>query len=143
MSCCCNQGFVQLPPYIASVITIGIVPSHAYNQKSFQLKPIGSGPFQVETGAPRLDRIVISVLGQLDVVTEVVSTQKYSAAVLPDTEKLHSQFNNRKDWTIIPTPLNKPELLYLQSSSLQERLPNDFDTNWNAHLWYFSREIRF
>ncbi|NEO76943.1 ABC transporter substrate-binding protein [Moorena sp. SIO4G3] len=147
-----------LPPYIASLMTIGIVPRHAYNQKSFQLKPIGSGPFQVETfdsakeivlnafpnyvkGAPRLDRIVISILGQLDVVTEVVSTQKYNAAVLPYTEKLYSQFNNRKDWTVIPTPLNKPELLHLQSSSLQERLPNDFDTNWNAHLWYFSRGI--
>ncbi|NEP49387.1 MAG: hypothetical protein F6K65_11405 [Moorea sp. SIO3C2] len=149
-----------LPRYIASVMTIGIVPRHAYNQKSFQLKPIGSGPFQVERfdsgqeivlnafpnyvkGTPRLDRIVISVLGQLDVVTEVVSSNKYSAAVLPYTDKLHSQFNNRKDWTVIPTPLNKPELLHLQSSSLQERLPNDFDTNWNAHLWYFSREIGF
>ncbi|NEO68298.1 ABC transporter substrate-binding protein [Moorena sp. SIO3H5] len=149
-----------LPPYITSLMSIGIVPRHAYNQTSFQLKPIGSGPFQVETfqsgkeivlnafpkyvkGRPRLDRIVISVLGQLDVVTEVVSTQKYSAAVLPYTEKLYSQFNNRKDWTVIPTPLNKPELLHLQSSSLQERLPNDFDSNWNAHLWYFSREIGF
>ncbi|EGJ32122.1 MULTISPECIES: ABC transporter substrate-binding protein [Moorena] len=147
-----------LPRYIASVMTIGIVPRHAYNQKSFQLKPIGSGPFQVERfdsgqeivlnafpkyvkGAPRLDRIVISVLGQLDAVTEVVSSNKYNAAVLPYTEKLYSQFNNRKDWTVIPTPLNKPELLHLQSSSLQERLPNDFDTNWNAHLWYFYREI--
>ncbi|NEO18662.1 ABC transporter substrate-binding protein [Moorena sp. SIO4A5] len=148
----------QLPRYIASVMTIGIVPRHAYNQKSFQLKPIGSGPFQVETfdsgkeivlnafpnyvkGSPRLDRIVISVLGQLDVVTEVVSSNKYSAAVLPYTEKLHSQFKNRKNWTVIPIPLKKPELLHLQSSSLQERLPKDFDTNWNAHLWYFSNAV--
>ncbi|EGJ31380.1 bacterial extracellular solute-binding protein [Moorena producens 3L] len=131
---------------------MGIVPRHCYGTKHFGIKPIGTGPFQVETfgssgiqlsafpdywqGTPRFDQIVIPVICDHKQLLDMVLGHKVTAAVLPYSKDLAQTLRENKEWTVVPLTQSQPQLLQVQSTRIQERMPNPFNTNWNAHLWY-------
>ena len=56
---------------------------------------------------------------------------------LPDQEGLAEKLKSIKDkYQIIRTTTGKSTVLCVQARSLLERLPNNCETTWNAHLRY-------
>ncbi|WP_424102092.1 ABC transporter substrate-binding protein [Moorena producens] len=147
---------VTKPPIDPQLLTVGIVPRHGYGTERFGIKPIGTGPFQVETfdpsgiklsafpdywqGTPRLDQIVIPVICDHKQLLDMVLGHKVTAAVVPYSQDLAQTLRENKEWTVVPLTQSQPQLLQVQSTRIQERMPNPFNTNWNAHLWYSTSE---
>ncbi|NEO41298.1 MAG: hypothetical protein F6J90_35225 [Moorea sp. SIOASIH] len=147
---------VAKPPIHPQLLTVGIVPRHGYGTEGFGIKPIGTGPFQVETfgssgielsafpdywqGTPRFDQIVIPVICDHNQLLDMVLGHKVTAAVLPYSKDLAQTLRENKEWTVVPLTQSQQQLLQVQSTRIQERMPNPFNTNWNAHLWYSTSE---
>ncbi|OLT61084.1 ABC transporter substrate-binding protein [Moorena bouillonii] len=147
---------VTKPPIHPQLLTVGIVPRHGYGTKHFGIKPIGTGPFQVETfgssgiqlsafpdywqGTPRFDQIVIPVICDHNQLLDMVLSHKVSAAVIPYSKDLAKTLRENQELTVVPLTQSQPQLLQVQSTRIQERMPNRFNTNWNAHLWYSTSE---
>jgi peptide/nickel transport system substrate-binding protein len=140
---------------LAQLLTLGILSQRTYeaNPEEFDRHPIGSGPFQLRDfiltdtiqlsafreylpSRPRLDRIDIHIILEKTRLIQMLEAREIDATVLPYSKQLENQLRNSGAWKLevfqeFPFPL-----LQVQSPQLQERLPNAFNTNWNAYLWY-------
>ncbi len=138
--------------------TLPIIPAHAYqtNPKQFINNPIGCGPFMAALkqdgksglvqlqafapyyrGQPRLQNLSIMLQADVRGLLNLLMAGKLSAITLPDQEGLAEKLQSLQDkYQIIRTTTGKTTLLHVQSRSLLERLPNNYESNWNAHLWY-------
>src|SRR5439155_382925 len=74
-------------------------------------------------------------------LTAMVSQDEVRAAALPYSEEVRNKLQASGGWLLVPLPEDRPAVLHVQSPNLQERAPNPFDTNWNAHLWYFPTSL--
>ena len=138
----------SLPP---ELLTIGIVPQAAYSADParFGQRPVGCGPFrlldfspnqtirlaafrQYGQGQPRLDGIEIQSEADVGRLVELLRTRRVYAAVLPYSEALAEQLS-ALDLLLQQVSV---DLLYVAKDQVNERFPNPYDTNWNAHLWY-------
>ena len=145
----------QFSPKLIPLFMVGLVPMAAYQQdpSGFKAQPIGCGPFKVAQfdgkqlvldafeqyylGRPRVDRISIG-FGAADGLAEAVKNGKVVAATLPYSDDLAKSLGAIKELMVTAVPEIEPSLLYAQSVRLRERMPNKFDLNANAHLWYLA-----
>ena len=144
------------------IFTLPIVPARLYQSdpKRFITNPVGCGPFIAELnqngksgivqlkafeqyylGTPRLKNLSIALQPDIDVLIQRLVAGELNAIVLPDTEDavLAGKLKPLEDkYQIIrrQTAVGR-RVVHVQDRSLRERLPNKYETNWNAHLWYF------
>lgn len=145
--------------FTPQIWTLPIVPARVYKSdpKRFITNPVGCGPFIAELnyyskpsimqlkafdqyylGTPRLQNLSITLLPDDLLIQRLVAGQ-LNAIVLPDTEdgvlaqKLKSLEGK---YQIIRTTRGKIKVVHVQDRALRERLPNNYETDWNAHLWY-------
>lgn len=138
--------------------TLPIVPARPYqaDPKRFITNPIGCGPFiaalkqdersglvqltafdQYYRGKPRLQNLSIVLQANIKELLNLLVSGKLSAISLPDQEGLAENPKSLQDkYQIIRTTTGQSTVLHIQARSLLERLPNNHETNWNAHLWY-------
>lgn len=138
--------------------TLPIVPARTYQADSgrFVVNPIGCGPFiaalkqdgksgnvqlkafeQYYLGAPRLKTLSIELQPDVDVLIRLLVSGQLKAIVLPDARGLTERLKSLGDrYQIIRTTTGSSTVLHVQDRSLLERLPNNYETAWNAHLWY-------
>jgi len=142
--------------------TFPIVPARLYQSdpKRFITNPVGCGPFIAELnqngksgivqlkafeqyylGTPRLKNLSIALQPDIDVLIQRLVAGELNAIVLPDTEDavLAGKLKPLEDkYQIIRrTTAVGRRVVHVQDRALRERLPNKYETNWNAHLWYF------
>ena len=140
--------------------TLPIVPANAYeaDPNRFSANPIGSGPFIAELklggklglvqlkafdqyylGTPRLQNLSIALQPDINVSIQLLVAGQLNAIVLPEpedvvlAEKLKSLEGK---YQIIRTRRGRTRVVHVQDRSLRERLPHNYETDWNAHLWY-------
>jgi peptide/nickel transport system substrate-binding protein len=140
--------------------TLPIVPARLYQSdpKRFLTNPVGCGPFIAELnqneksgivqlkafeqyyqGTPRLQNLSIALQPDINVSIQLLVAGQLNAIVLPHSEdvvlaeKLKSLEDN---YQIIRTTTGRRRVVHVQDRSLRERLPNNYETDWNAHLWY-------
>jgi peptide/nickel transport system substrate-binding protein len=144
------------------IFTLPLVPARLYQSdpKRFITNPVGCGPFIAELnqngksgivqlkafeqyylGTPRLKNLSIALQPDIDVLIQRLVAGELNAIVLPDTEDavLAGKLKPLEDkYQIIrrQTAVGR-RVVHVQDRSLRERLPNNYETNWNAHLWYF------
>ena len=138
--------------------TLPIVPAVTYQSdpKGFITNPIGCGPFIGELkqdgksgtillkafekyylGTPRLKNLSIVMQPDINHLLKLLVSGQLDAITMPDQEGLAEKLKSVKDkYQIIRTTTGKSTVLHVQARSLLERLPNNYETNWNAHLWY-------
>lgn len=138
--------------------TLPIVPANAYktDPEKFSTNPIGCGPFIGELkqdgksgivrlkafekyylGTPRLKNLSIVMQPDINYLLKLLGSGQLEAVMMPDQEGLAEKLKSIKDkYQIIRTTTGKSTVLHVQARSLLERLPNNYETNWNAHLWY-------
>jgi peptide/nickel transport system substrate-binding protein len=138
--------------------TLPIVPANAYeaDPKRFSANPIGCGPFIAELklgeksglvqlkafdryylGTPRLQNLLILLQPGIDDLLKLLIIGRLNAITLPEQEGLDEKLKSLEDkYQIIRTTTGKTKLVHVQARSLLERLPNNYETDWNAHLWY-------
>lgn len=138
--------------------TLPIVPARAYqaDPKRFINRPIGCGPFmaalkqdgksglvrlkafeQYYLGKPRLQNLSIMMQANTRGLLNLLTSGEVGAIALPDQEGLADNLSSLQEkYHIIRTTTGNSAMLHLQTRALLERLPNDYETNWNAHLWY-------
>ena len=140
--------------------TLPIVPARLYESdpKRFITNPVGCGPFIAELnqsgkpgivqlkafdqyylGTPRLQNLSIALQPDINVLIQLLVAGRLNAIMLPEpedvvlAEKLKSLEGK---YQIIRTTRGKTRVVHVQDRSLRERLPNNYETDWNAHLWY-------
>ena len=140
--------------------TLPIVPAVTYqaDPKGFITNPIGCGPFIGELkqdgksgtvrlkafekyylGTPRLKNLSIALQPDVTILLKLLVSGRLHAVTLPDQEGLAEKLNSIKDkYQVIRTTIGRSTMLNVQSRLLLERLPNNYETNWNAHLWYIT-----
>jgi len=92
---------------------------------------------QYYRGKPRLQNLSIVLQANIKELLNLLVSGKLSAISLPDQEGLAENLKSLQDkYQIIRTTTGKSTVLHIQARSLLERLPNNHETNWNAHLWY-------
>ena len=140
--------------------TLPIVPASVYQADSelFITNPVGCGPFIAELnyhskpsimqlkafdqyylGTPRLQNLSIALQPDIDVLIQQLVAGRLNAIVLPDSEdvELPKKLKSLEDkYQITRTTRGQTRVVYVQDRSLRERLPNNYETDWNAHLWY-------
>lgn len=144
--------------------TLPIVPARIYKSdpKRFITNPVGCGPFIAELnqngksgivqlkafeqyylGTPRLQNLSIALQPNIDVLIQQLVAGRLNAIVLPEpedvvlAEKLKSlEGKYQITRTTRGQTREKTRVVYVQDRSLRERLPNNYETDWNAHLWY-------
>ena len=142
--------------------TLPIVPANAYetDPEKFSAKPIGCGPFIGELkqdgksgtvrlkafekyylGTPRLKNLSIALQPDVTILLKLLVSGQLNAIMMPDQEGLAEKLTSLQDkYQVIRirtrTTTGKSTVLHVQARSLLERLPNNYETNWNAHLWY-------
>jgi peptide/nickel transport system substrate-binding protein len=141
---------------LRQILIIGIIPKRIYeaNPENFGRHPVGCGPFQLQEfipnerisltafgqyrqGKPRLDRIDIHIVSDVNRLIEMVEARQAIAAVLPYSE-VTNYLDRHPEWNLQSSPDSpEPMLLHVQTDRIYERVPNPFDINWNAHLWYY------
>jgi peptide/nickel transport system substrate-binding protein len=140
-----------------AIWTIGIVPRAAYSADpaAFARKPIGCGPFRLETfdasgqivlssfadymlGAPRLGRIVLRTNVDPTLLKQLLMKLQVDAAAFAYSKQLQEELTAVAGLVLTPVPTSFPRLLHAQRKSVLERVPNEADTTWNAHLWYLA-----
>jgi peptide/nickel transport system substrate-binding protein len=145
---------MESPDALSPLWSLGIVPQLAYESDpaGFGLRPVGCGPYQVKRigpeklelhafrgffrGAPRLERLTVVRVPDLDRLGERVEQQELPVAVLPYDEAWYERLRDLGQWQVTPVPANTPTLLHVQTPGLLERDPTRPDIHWNAHLWY-------
>jgi peptide/nickel transport system substrate-binding protein len=137
-----------------------IVPARVYNsdRQRFITNPVGCGPFIAELnqsgkpgivqlkafdqyylGTPRLQNLSIALQPDINVSIQRLVAGELNAIVLPESEdvELAKKLKSLEDkYQIIRTTTGKRRVVHVQERSLRERLPNNYETDWNAHLWY-------
>jgi len=143
---------------LLKILTLPIVPARVYESdpKRFITNPVGCGPFIAELnqslmvqlkafeqyyrGTPRLQNLSIALQPDINILTGLLIAGRLNAIVLPDPEESVLVAERLKSlegrYQIIRTTIGKRRVVHLQDRSLRERLPNNYETNWNAHLWY-------
>jgi peptide/nickel transport system substrate-binding protein len=138
--------------------TLPIVPARVYQSdpKRFITNPVGCGPFiaalkqdgksgvvqlkafeQYYLGTPRSQTLSIALQPDVNGLLKLLVSGRLNAITLPDQEGLAEKLKSLQDkYQIIRTTTGKMTVLHVQSRSLLERLPNNYETAWNAHLWY-------
>lgn len=138
--------------------TLPIVPARVYESdpELFITNPVGCGPFIAELnyhskpsilqlkafdlyylGTPRLQNLSIALQPDIKVLIQRLVAGELNAIMLPDQEGLAEDLKSLQDkYQIIRTTTGGSTVLHIQSRSLLERLPNNYETAWNAHLWY-------
>ena len=142
--------------------TLPIVPANAYetDPEKFSTNPIGCGPFIGELkqdgksgivrlkafekyylGTPRLKNLSIALQPDVTILLKLLVSGQLNAIMMPDQEGLAEKLTSLQDkYQVIRirtrTTTGKSTVLHVQARSLLERLPNNYETNWNAHLWY-------
>lgn len=140
--------------------TLPIVPARLYESdpKRFITNPVGCGPFIAELnqsgkpgivqlkafdqyylGKPRLQNLSIALQPDIDVLIQLLVAGRLNAIMLPEQEdvELAKKLKSLEDkYQIIRTTRGKTRVVHVQDRSLRERLPNNYETDWNAHLWY-------
>jgi peptide/nickel transport system substrate-binding protein len=153
---------------LLKILTLPIVPARVYKSepKRFITNPVGCGPFIAELnqngksgivqlkafeqyylGTPRLQNLSIALEANINVLIQQLVAGELNAIKLPDSEdvELAKKLKSLEDkYQIIrhTTPIEGRSVVYVQDRSLRERLPNNYETNWNAHLWYISRCLK-
>jgi peptide/nickel transport system substrate-binding protein len=142
--------------------TLPIVPARVYQSdpKRFITNPVGCGPFIAELnqngksgivqlkafeqyylGTPRLKNLSIALQPDINVLIQRLVAGELNAIVLPDTDNivLDEKLKSLEDkYQIIRRSTAVGiRVVHVQDRALRERLPNKYETNWNAHLWYF------
>jgi peptide/nickel transport system substrate-binding protein len=140
--------------------TLPIVPARVYESdpKRFSTNPVGCGPFIAELnqngksgivqlkafdqyylGTPRLQNLSIALQPDINVSIERLVAGELNAIVVPDTEDaaLAGKLKPLEEkYQIIRTTRGQRKVVHVQERALRERLPNNYETNGNAHLWY-------
>jgi peptide/nickel transport system substrate-binding protein len=139
--------------------TLPIVPAKVYQDdpKRFITRPIGCGAFigaleqnkqsglvRLEAfenyylGAPRSKTLSIVLSPDANRLLKLLISGQVMAITLPDQEGLAEKIKSslQDKYQIIQTAIGTSRVLHVQIRSLLERVPNDYETNWNAHLWY-------
>jgi peptide/nickel transport system substrate-binding protein len=138
--------------------TLPIVPASSYQSdpNRFMTDPIGCGPYiailkqqddsgtvqlkafeQYYLGTPRSKNLTIVSQPDINSLLKQLVSGQLNAIMLPDQEGLAEKLTEKlKAFQIIRTITGKLAILHIQARSLRERLPNNYETNWNAHLWY-------
>jgi peptide/nickel transport system substrate-binding protein len=149
------------PNFNPQIWTLPIVPARAYktDPQRFSTNPIGCGPFmaaleqngktglvrlqafdQYHGGTPRLKTLSIMLQPNSKILLDLLLSGRLSAIILPDQPGLLAKFTVRRDrYQVIQTTTGMTKMLhvtYVPSRPLLERLPNNYETEWNAHLWY-------
>ncbi|RYZ42155.1 MAG: hypothetical protein EOO71_08970 [Myxococcaceae bacterium] len=146
---------VDAPDALTPLLSAGIVPRAAYepNPEGFGLHPVGTGPFRVESlgsgavelrafrgyfrGAPRLDRITVAQVPDLDRLGERLEQQEFLTAVLPYEQAWFERLRDLGEWQLTRVVTSQgEELLHAQSPLLLERQVQARDLGAGAHLWY-------
>ncbi|PTL85500.1 ABC transporter substrate-binding protein [Vitiosangium sp. GDMCC 1.1324] len=145
---------LDAPDALAPLLPAGIVPRLAYepDPDGFGKRPVGSGPFQVASfaptqlelrafrgyfrGAPRLDRLSVVVIPDLDRLGERVEQQELQMAVMPYDDAWFERLRDLGEWNLVRAATSTEGLLHVQVTRLLERNPAEPDVNAGAHLWY-------
>jgi peptide/nickel transport system substrate-binding protein len=155
-----GEPFSTLYPKL-KIWTLPIVPARVYqsDRQRFITNPVGCGPFIAELnqngksgivqlkafdqyylGTPRLPNLSIALQPDINVLSKLLVAGRLNAIVLPDPEEsllVAEQLELLEDkYLIIRTTTGTRRVVHVQDRSLRERLPNNYETNWNAHLWY-------
>lgn len=143
---------LETPDALTPLLTVGVVPRAAYllNPAAFGQRPVGSGPFRVESfkedtlelrafrdylrGGPRVDRLTVVLVPDMDRLGERVEQQEFHAAVMPYDEAWYQRLKDLGEWQLTPAP--SASLLHIQVPELLERDPSAPDLTASAHLWY-------
>ena len=138
--------------------TLPIVPARTYqaDPKGFITNPIGCGPFIGELkqdgksgivrlkafekyylGTPRSKNLSITQQPDVTLLLKLLVSGRLHAVTLPDQEGLAEKLKSLQDkYQVIRTTIGRSTMLNVQSRLLLERLPNNYETNEKAHLWY-------
>ncbi len=145
---------MEAPDALAPLLPAGIVPRKTYepDPSGFGKRPVGSGPFQVLSfapeqvemrafrgyfrGAPRIDRLSLVVVPDLDRLGERVEQQELQMAVMPYDDAWFERLRDLGEWNLVRATTPTQELLHVQVTRLLERNPAEPDVNAAAHLWY-------
>src|SRR3712207_3757168 len=65
--------------------------------------------------------------------------QEIESAIVPFSTDLLAQLKTSDRLSVTQLPATGPTLIHAQSKQVRERVPNELDTNWNAHLWYVEK----
>jgi peptide/nickel transport system substrate-binding protein len=155
-----GEPFSTLYPKL-KIWTLPIVPARVYqsDRQRFINNPVGCGPFigelnqngksgivqlqafdQYYLGTPRLQNLSIALQPDINVSIKLLVAGRLNAIVLPDPEEsllVAEQLELLEDkYLIIRTTTGTRRVVHVQDRSLRERLPNNYETNGNAHLWY-------
>jgi peptide/nickel transport system substrate-binding protein len=158
-----NPGDQETASYVyglLKILTLPIVPAKVYQSdpKRFITNPVGCGPFIAELnqsgkpgivqlkafdqyylGTPRLQNLSIALQPDINILIQRLVAGELNAIVLPDSEdvELAKKLKSLEDkYQIIRTTRGERRVVHVQDRSLRERLPNKYETNWNAYLWY-------
>jgi peptide/nickel transport system substrate-binding protein len=151
----------NLVPLSPEIFTLPIVPAKVYESdpKRFITNPVGCGPFIAELnqsgkpaivqlrafeqyylGKPRLQNLSIALQPDINVLIEQLVAGELNAIKLPDSQdvELAKKLKSLEDkYQIIRHSTARGRgVVHVQDRALRERLPNKYETNWNAHLWY-------
>ena len=139
---------------LTALLPVGIVPRVVYSAdpQAFGRRPVGSGPFRVVSfegtrlelqsfrgyfrGAPRLDRLSVVMVEDMDQLGERVEQQELQVAVMPYDEAWFQRLKDLGEWRLTPVRSAQPPLLHVQVLPLLERDAAAQDITANAHLWY-------
>ena len=142
---------------LVPLLPAGLVPWMTYEADPvhFGKHPLGSGPFRVESftpekvelrafrghhrGAPRLDRLTLVTVPDLDQLGERLEQQEFPLAVMPYDEAWFQRLSDRGEWNVTRVVTPTRELMHVQVPGLLERNPADPDLSGNAHLWYLRK----
>jgi hypothetical protein len=152
-----GTGSIKRASLNPQIWTLPIVPARLYQSdpKRFITNPVGCGPFIAELnqsgkppivqlkafeqyylGRPRLQNLSIALLPDDLLIQRLVAGQ-LNAIVLPEHVELGKSLKLPADkYQTISTTRGKTRVVHVQERALRERLPNNYETNWNAHLWY-------
>ncbi len=138
---------------LIKLLTIGIVPKEIYQRDPYRFaqKPVGCGPFQFENfipgqtieltafskylqGKPKLDQISIRMGMNDDELMQMLDDFQPIIVNFPYSEQLKSKLSNSTRYLLNLEGI--PSLLTVESKQIQERSPNRFNSNFNAHLWH-------
>ncbi|MDC0710752.1 ABC transporter substrate-binding protein [Stigmatella sp. ncwal1] len=145
---------LEAPEALEPLMTVGIVPqgAHAKDPVGFGQRPLGTGPFRVRSfsgetlelqafgryfrGAPRVDRLRVVTVPDLDRLGERVEQQEFQATVMPYDEGWYQRLMDLGEWRLTPDLSASPPVLHVQVPSLREREVLAPDSTAGAHLWY-------